>query len=81
MLKTIEGIFREGKIELTELPGDVADETPVIVTFIEASRIDLSTHGIDEEQAAEMRARLSTFAEEWDSPEMEAYDHYDTAKK
>lgn len=81
MLKSVEGFFRGGKIELTEAPGDVADETPVIVTFIESNRIDLSTRDINEKQAAEMRARLSSFAEEWDSPEMEIYDHYDNAKK
>jgi hypothetical protein len=27
-----------------------------------------------------MRARLATFAEDWDSPEMAAYDDYDAAK-
>ncbi len=31
-------------------------------------------------QAAEMRARLATFAADWDSPEMAIYDDYDAAK-
>ena len=35
MLKSVEGVYRDGKIELTELPGDVQDETRVIVTFLE----------------------------------------------
>jgi len=36
--------------------------------------IDLAERGIDETQAANLRARLSTFAEDWEPPEMEAYD-------
>ncbi len=31
-------------------------------------------------QLADLRSRLSQFAEEWDSPEMEIYDAYDTYK-
>lgn len=80
MLKTIEGVYRKGKVELAELPGDVRDETPVIVTFLEPKLIDLRGRGIDEAHAAELRARLATFAEDWDSPEMDIYDDYDAAK-
>jgi hypothetical protein len=57
MLKSVEGVYRDGKIELTEFPGDVRDETRVIVTFLEMSQIDLQTRGIDEAQAAELRAQ------------------------
>jgi hypothetical protein len=56
MLKSVEGVYRDGKIELTELPEDVCDETRVIVTFLETSPIDLRARGIDEAQAAELRA-------------------------
>ena len=80
MLKSVEGVYRDGKIELTELPGDVRDETRVIVTFLETSPIDLRARGIDEAQAAALRAQLGSFAEEWDSPDMELYDNYDAAK-
>jgi hypothetical protein len=80
MLKSVEGVYRDGKIELTELPRDVRDETRVIVTFLETSPIDLQARGIDETQAAELRAQMGTFAEEWDSPDMAIYDHYDAAK-
>ena len=34
MLKSVEGVYRDGKIELTELPGEVCNETRVIVTFL-----------------------------------------------
>ena len=40
----------------------------------------LRERGIDARAAAELRARLERFAEDWDSPEMSAYDHYDAAK-
>ena len=80
MLKTIDGVYRNGKIELVEMPGDVRDETRVIVTFLEHRFIDLRSRGIDEAYAAELRARLATFAEDWDSPEMDIYDDYDDAK-
>lgn len=42
--------------------------------------LDLRERGIDEAQAAEMRARLASFAEDWESPEMDAYDNYDEEK-
>jgi hypothetical protein len=80
MLKSVEGVYRDGKIELTEFPGEVRDETRVIVTFLETSHIDLRARGIDEAQAAELRAQLGTFAEEWNSPDMALYDNYDAAK-
>jgi hypothetical protein len=80
MLKSVEGMYRDSKIELTEFPGEVRDETRVIVTFLETSSIDLRERGLDEVQAAELRAQLGTFAEEWNSPEMDLYDNYDAAK-
>jgi len=80
MLKTIEGVYRKGKVELAERPEGAVEEIPVLVTFLEPHRIDLRVHGIDEAHAAELRTRLSTFASDWDSAEMDAYDDYDTAR-
>ena len=40
--------------------------------------IDLRERGIDERLAAELRARFATFAEDWDAPEMEIYDRWET---
>ena len=80
MLRSIEGIYRNGKIELVQVPADVGDETRIIVTFLESSCIDLRALGIDEARAADLRARLTTFAEDWGSPEMDIYDEYDAAK-
>ena len=70
---TVEGTYKDGKIELTELPVDLT-EARVLVTFLEPKYVDLQAHGIDEEQAANLRARLKTIAEDWDRPEMDIYD-------
>lgn len=80
MLTAIQGIYRDGKIHLTETPRNIRDNTAVIVTFLTSGAVDLSARGIDETQAADLRARLTTFAEEWDSSEMDIYDNYDAAK-
>jgi hypothetical protein len=83
MLRSIEGVYRNGKIELSEIPPGIKNDTFVIVTFLQSGQtdfIDLRARGIDEKQAANLRGRLSTFAEEWNSPEMEIYDDYDRAK-
>jgi hypothetical protein len=79
MLRTIEGVYRDGKVELTEVPKDVRNETQVLVTFIEPNLIDIRARGIDEARAAELRARIATFTEDWDSPEMAVYDDYNAA--
>jgi hypothetical protein len=75
MLKTAEGTYRAGRVELAEEPAKVPEETPVLVTFLEAGSIQLAQRGIGERQAGELRACLARFAEEWDSPEMAVYDH------
>ena len=71
--KTVEGIYRNGKVELLETPANVEESSRVIVTFLEGA-VDLSKRGIDETQAVNLRARMGNFAEDWEQPEMEAYD-------
>ena len=75
MLKSVEGVFRDGKIELLEPPPATA-ETRVIVTFLSngAGSVDLRERGIDEAQAADLRTRLGSFVEDWNRPEMDVYD-------
>ena len=80
MSTTIEGIYRNGKIELSETPSDVCEGTRVVVTFLPPGSIDLGERGIDKAQAAELRTRLACFAEDWESPEMDIYDNYDVEK-
>jgi hypothetical protein len=74
MVKAVEGVFRNGKVELLEPAPAVADAR-VIVTFLSAQGdIDLSSRGIDPSRAADLRARLRTFCEDWSRPEMDVYD-------
>ena len=80
MLLTFEGVFRNGRIELLSTPQEVREGEPVVVTFLRTGVTDLRNRGIDENQAASLRARLSTFVDDWESPEMDIYDDYDGNK-
>jgi len=73
MLKSVEGIYRDGKVELLE-PAPPEAKGKVIVTFLDPTAVDLADRGIDQGQAADLRQRLKPFAEDWDRPEMDAYD-------
>ncbi len=73
MIKSVEGIYRNGKIDLAEPPGE-AEGSRVIVTFVSSASVDLRQRGIDEIQAADLRRRLALFVDDWDRPEMNAYD-------
>jgi len=74
VLTTIRGVYRDGKIELLE-SGPPVSEAQVIVTFLPAGpSVDLRNLGIGEAQAAGLRSRLRTFAEDWDRPDMDVYD-------
>jgi hypothetical protein len=81
MLTSVEGIYRNGHVELTERSSDAREGARVIVTFIEPNTIDLASQGIDPEQAEILRTSLATFSEDWNSPEMSIYDNYDAALK
>lgn len=81
MLQTVEGYYRNGRIELSENPIGVADQARVLVTFMLPGNVNLSARGIDEQHAAELRARLATFREDWDSAEMADYDDYDANRR
>jgi hypothetical protein len=74
MVKSVEGIYRNGKVELLE-PLVEAEGSRVIVTWVHpAEPVDLRERGIDEHQAVDLRRRLAPFAEDWDRSEMAAYD-------
>ena len=70
----------DGVIRLAEQPAQVQLGAHAIVTFHPRGEVDLHAHGIGAAEAAELRERLSAFAEDWDSPEMSAYDDYHAAK-
>jgi hypothetical protein len=80
MLTSIEGVYRNGRVELIGDPSNVPEGTEVIVTFVKSNDINLEVQGIDKEQAQSLRASLATFSDDWNSPEMSIYDNYDAAK-
>jgi hypothetical protein len=74
VLQTVEGTYENGTIRLNGPPPDV-EKAKVLVTFLtQNGSIDLQAIGMDPAQAAELRARLAPFAEDWNRPEMDAYD-------
>ncbi|MEH2370943.1 hypothetical protein [Nostoc sp.] len=80
MLTSVEGTYRNGRVELTQQPTDIDEGTRVIVTFMKSDEIDLASQGINKAQAEILRSHLATFADDWDSQEMSIYDNYDAAK-
>ena len=74
MVRSVEGIYRNGKVELLE-PAPSVDNSRVIVTFLPAGGpVDLAAKQIDPQQADDLRARLTSFHEDWDRPDMDVYD-------
>ena len=73
--QTIRGTYRRGCLELDEAPRSVADAT-VLVTFLPdvTKSVELGDRGITRKKAADLRAKLRTFAQDWNRPEMDAYD-------
>lgn len=57
MQTSVEGVYRQGRVELTQLPDNVTDETRVIVTFVQPNQIDLSSGGIDLASSEVLRAK------------------------
>jgi len=64
---------QRGKVELAE-PLENAKDGRVIVTLISSNQVELELRDIEPSQAADLRHRLASFAEDWDRPEMNAYD-------
>lgn len=74
MVKSVEGIYRNGKVDLLE-PLSEAEGARVIVTWVvPPEAVNLHARGMDEAQAADLRHRLGAFVEDWDRPEMAIYD-------
>ena len=73
MLQCVEGMYRNGQVELLERPASV-QTARVIVAFLPGGPVDLSERGIGKAEAADLRWRLSAAPDDWDSPEMDVYD-------
>ena len=62
------------QVELLE-PAPSPADSRVIVTFLPAgAAVDLASKQVDPNHAAELRARLNSFHEDWDRPDMDVYD-------
>lgn len=75
---TVEGIYKDGKIELLETVSE-AKQGKVLITFIETGDVDLRTLGISREEASELREKFAAF-EDWNDPALDVYNDYDNAK-
>ena len=72
MLKTVQGIYRNGKIELTEIPANII-ESPVLITFIETKTPEnISVKSSTQELFNPLRGKVQYFedittptTEEW----------------
>ena len=74
MATQLDGIYRNGRIDLAAIPHE-AEGSRVVVTWVgSAETVDLRERGVGLEQAADLRFRLSAFRDDWDQPEMAVYD-------
>jgi hypothetical protein len=73
MMKSIEGVYRDGKIELLETPPGLT-VARVIVTFLTGDHMSVLRPAFTPEELAELRGKLAAWEEDWNAPGMEAYD-------
>src|SRR5262249_54996692 len=80
MIQTVEGVFRNGKIELLEVPPNL-QESRVIVTFLPSAIGPEGGPAFTPEEVADLRGKLAAWDEDWNAPGMEAYDDYETRRR
>jgi hypothetical protein len=80
MIQTVEGVFRNGKIELLEEPKNI-HEARVIVTFLSDVMAPVGGPSFTSEEVADLRGKLAAWDEDWNAPGMEAYDDYETRRR
>ena len=73
MLPCVEGIYRNGKVELLDPPPEVT-EARVIVTFLPPDRGQGKPPEFTAAELADLRGKLEAWEEDWTAPGMEAYD-------
>jgi predicted transcriptional regulator len=71
---TSKSIYRDGTVELVKTLTGVNAARVTIALSPRNGCIELQSRGINREQAANLRARLQSFAEDWNCPEMDVYD-------
>lgn len=73
MLKAVQGIYRDGKIELAELPPEIK-EARVVVTFLPAEEDQPGKPPLTDAEINELRWKLQAWEDDWNAPGMESYD-------
>lgn len=76
---TIPGLSEEQRKKVLRLKAQIESIEAELNAILEGPNatltgMDLRSRSIDESQAADLRARLKTFAEDWDRPEAAVYD-------
>jgi hypothetical protein len=80
MIQSVEGVFRNGKVELLEEPVDVG-EARVIVTFLPDASGPAGGPSFTREEVADLRGKLAAWEEDWNAPGMEQYGDYETRRR
>lgn len=75
MIQSVEGVFRNGKVELLAEPENI-HEARVIVTFLPDAIRQPGEPGFTPEELADLRGKLAAWEEDWNAPGMELYDDY-----
>lgn len=80
MIQSVEGVFRNGQVELLEEPENIR-EARVIVTFLPDAIGPAGGPWFTSEEVADLRGKLAAWEEDWNAPGMEAYDDYETRRR
>ena len=80
MIQSVEGVFRNGRVELLEVPENVS-ESRVIVTFLPDAIGPAGSPDFTPDEIADLRGKLVAWEEDWNAPGMEAYDDYETRRR
>ena len=80
MIQTVEGVYRNGKVELLAQP-EAVDEARVIVTFLPESIRPAGGPSCTPDELADLRGKLAAWEDDWNAPGMEAYDDYETRRR
>ena len=80
MFQTIEGVFRNGKVELLQSPENIQDAR-VIVTFLPEPIGSGESPTFTPEELADLQGKLAAWEEDWNAPGMEPYDDYEARRR
>jgi len=80
MMRSVKGVYHNGKIQLSEEPEDIT-EAQVIVTFLPRSPRRADAPPLSPEETVELRGMLAAWEEDWNAPGMEAYDDYEARRR